>query len=901
MSSFPMTLPPSTVYGRLGIDTGPGEAIPFATLGGQLTGTETAVNDANYALVAADRTIAYTALSAARTVTLLAASAYPAGTKLYFLDRSGNASGTRSISLAPTGADLINGANTTLATVNAPYAMFVAETDGISKWAVGIPLFASSSPTLTGNWTFAPTSGVPVTITPPTGTLTNGLVINQSFGGTLAQQVAANTITVSDSAITSGNLSAAFQVQNGATATANAGQNAGLYGVATLLAATTHAWVGTGIVGFSVSAFNAGGTNPSASGTSQGQAIGGNTVGRLSSGATAFLNVSAFEFNTIVVSGATAYYKSGIQVALNSADQVRGSVYDAAVSVGSNAASGTWKYAFMVSKAHGQAALGSDSTILGTPAADGLSITHGVDFSPYTFSGKAFQSTNFSVDGLGQVVVTNLALTAGQPITWTGRSTLSSPADGNILLANNAITGFGLLQFGGTTSSFPAWKRSTTTLAARLADDSADAAITAAKFNLVTITTPAAGATLTIANNKTLTANSSLTLAGTDGKTLTVSNSGTLAGGDGFTLAIAASKTLTVSNSLTFTGTDSTSFAFPSASDTVAGLGTAQTFTKQNIFNIATTIASATAAALDDLKVAAATTTITGNTGSPITLLAKAGLYRPTLTDSSAVTVTDAATLYLDNSPLAAGSVTISNAWSLLVGAGATKLQATTINAAITYGGVTLTNAVTGTGKMVLDTAPTLTTSVTVPKVIGGSGTTGTQLTLQTTSGNGTTDELDIVGGNAGGTTFATFTAAFGLYVPITGGGLALKNSAGSAYGAVTSGGTGHYTVLTAPSGAIFFQARDTDNGASDANFGYLNNDTLQITNRANNANFAKVNSSGLTLQAGQLILSAAANFSANGSVATVLGSIGPVGSHTTVQKWLTITDGSTTLYIPAF
>lgn len=46
------------------------------------------------------------------------------------------------------------------------------------------------------------------------------------------------------------------------------------------------------------------------------------------------------------------------------------------------------------------------------------------------------------------------------------------------------------------------------------------------------------------------------------------------------TLDVASGKTLTVSNTLTLTGTDGTSFAFPSASDTVACLATAQTFTK---------------------------------------------------------------------------------------------------------------------------------------------------------------------------------------------------------------------------------------------------------------------------------------------------------------------------------
>lgn len=50
-------------------------------------------------------------------------------------------------------------------------------------------------------------------------------------------------------------------------------------------------------------------------------------------------------------------------------------------------------------------------------------------------------------------------------------------------------------------------------------------------------------------------------------------------------------------------------------------------------------------------------------------------------------------------------------------------------------------------------------TSLTAPTIIGGSGTTGTQLTLKTTTGNGTTDALAVVGGNNGATPFGTFTA----------------------------------------------------------------------------------------------------------------------------------------------
>jgi hypothetical protein len=55
-------------------------------------------------------------------------------------------------------------------------------------------------------------------------------------------------------------------------------------------------------------------------------------------------------------------------------------------------------------------------------------------------------------------------------------------------------------------------------------------------------------------------------------------------------------------------------------------------------------------------------------------------------------------------------------------------------------------------------------------------------------------------------------------------------------------------------------------------------------------------------LAAGNVRFTNAANFSANGSVATVLGSLGPAGSNATVQKWLTfVDDGGTTRYVPCF
>lgn len=58
-------------------------------------------------------------------------------------------------------------------------------------------------------------------------------------------------------------------------------------------------------------------------------------------------------------------------------------------------------------------------------------------------------------------------------LTYGARTTITSPADGVLLLQNNALADFTRLQFGGTTSSFPALGRSGAVLRVRLADDSA--------------------------------------------------------------------------------------------------------------------------------------------------------------------------------------------------------------------------------------------------------------------------------------------------------------------------------------------------------------------------------------------------------------------------------------------
>lgn len=63
--------------------------------------------------------------------------------------------------------------------------------------------------------------------------------------------------------------------------------------------------------------------------------------------------------------------------------------------------------------------------------------------------------------------------------------------------------------------------------------------------------------------------------------------------------------------------------------------------------------------------------------------------------------------------------------------------------------------------------------------------------------------------------------------------------------------------------------------------------------------------SSKLTIgsSSGVIEIGSTGAFTANGAVATTMTSLGPSGSHTTIQKWLTITeaDGSTVGYIPVY
>ena len=89
--------------------------------------------------------------------------------------------------------------------------------------------------------------------------------------------------------------------------------------------------------------------------------------------------------------------------------------------------------------------------------------------------------TALTLGNTGNLTVTgSLTAGAGGGIGWQGRTMATSSANGVLTLTNSSFNNFDRLNFGNNTASFPALKRVGATLAVRVGDDSADAAITAA-------------------------------------------------------------------------------------------------------------------------------------------------------------------------------------------------------------------------------------------------------------------------------------------------------------------------------------------------------------------------------------------------------------------------------------
>jgi hypothetical protein len=105
---------------------------PAAKLAETQTIGRTPVVDANYAASAADVAVCLTALTATRTITLPASSAYPVGRVLRVVDESGFASASAQIVVAAQGGDLVDGA--AASAIGVAYGTLELISNGAGKW-----------------------------------------------------------------------------------------------------------------------------------------------------------------------------------------------------------------------------------------------------------------------------------------------------------------------------------------------------------------------------------------------------------------------------------------------------------------------------------------------------------------------------------------------------------------------------------------------------------------------------------------------------------------------------------------------------------------------------------------------------------------------------------------------
>lgn len=203
-------------------------------------------------------------------------------------------------------------------------------------------------------------------------------------------------------------------------------------------------------------------------------------------------------------------------------------------------------------------AIGSEVSGLGTGIASALAVNVGSAGAPVLFDGALGTPASGTLTN-----ATGLPISTGVSGLGTGVATfLGTPSSANLAAAVADKTGSGALVF--------ATSPTLTTPALGVA--------TATTINKVTFTAPATGATLTIADGKTLTASNSLTLAGTDSTTMTFPGTSSTVLTTGNTATLTKGYSTTPNN----IGTVSSGTTTPAAAD-----GNYQYLTNNGAFTLA--------------------------------------------------------------------------------------------------------------------------------------------------------------------------------------------------------------------------------------------------------------------------------------------------------------------------
>ena len=442
-----------------------------------------------------------------------------------------------------------------------------------------------------------------------------------------------------------------------------------------------------------------------------------------------------------------------------------------------------------------------------------------------TFGGILTAELGVVVSG-GGVQIAN-----ANTLSWANGSSLYGAATTGAIASTFRLTGAGsttALNFGGDTSSFPALVRNGTTLKARLADDSADAPLTAGTIASAaqTITSSSAnalavgrqGATSPAFNVDASTALSATGLnvkaaaaagglavsvlsSGTnENLTIDAKGSGTITLGGTSTGAIIHTRATTLSAALTYGGVTlsnavtGTGNMVLSASPTLTGTITAA---GANFSGAVTSAAHAITSASANAVVAG----VNGSTNPAFNVDASTASSATGLNVKSAAAAGGVALSVLSSGTNENLTIDAKGSGTITLGGTSTgaiiHTRATTLSAALTYGGVTLSNAVTGTGNMVLSASPTLTGTLTAA-AISASGTVLGSGGIFTADGAsfGWGDSTASIVGNSSANVFVFYTASTER--------LRISNSfVASSVGIVSSDPSGGVGYSTGSGGAV--------------------------------------------------------------------------------------------------
>src|SRR5258706_4554853 len=174
-------------------------------------------------------------------------------------------------------------------------------------------------------------------------------------------------------------------------------------------------------------------------GTEKGSIFGGNSTAIINAAATNMAELCGHEFNTTAVAGSTVLDKWGFSVVQPSNDAVSGSRNDAAVRLTNQAGAVGWNRGIQFGDGINQFPVKSSGTLIKTVSG---SVTNGADFSVTTFSGNAFASPGFAINGTGQITTGSSGVSSGNVIfngTTSGFVSVFSSATGNLLTVSQPI------------------------------------------------------------------------------------------------------------------------------------------------------------------------------------------------------------------------------------------------------------------------------------------------------------------------------------------------------------------------------------------------------------------------------------------------------------------------------